>query len=237
MPFVGSQKKSKKAYEEMLAAAYSVKPVMLYGDLTRNEDINRLVEELSALGYDIDLLINNAGSFKPKLEYSLEGIEMTMAINVVAMVRLTELLRGKYADMTIINITSMMFKQGNISVDNLFNSEPYNGSQRYSDSKQMVVYYTQWLSEQMNGHGAAIGMHPGVVATDVFRDYTSPIIKLANIFLQKPESAARRILKPYYMGTVTGGYYYSQQKKKNPLETFVDLSLRDELMTKIKGLL
>lgn len=86
----------------------------------------------------------------------------------------------------------------------------------------------------MNSGYSAVATHPGVVATDVFRDYTSKMIKLVNIFMQRPESAAKKILKPFWNDTLTNGYYYNQNKQKHALSDDVDKTLCADLIEQLK---
>ena len=225
--------KSRQSYDEFLEQSKSNKPIMLFGDLTLSSDITRLIEELRFHTERIDLLINNAGMFSLAHKYSEEGIEMTLAINVLAMIRLTEGLVPHYPMMHIINVTSMMFKQGRIDEHIFEDTKTFDGSKRYSDSKLLVVYYTQWLSEKIGPNVSAVAMHPGVVSTDVFREYKSPIIQFSNKFMQKPSTSAKRILKLFWNGTLKNGYYYSQHKAKKSLVTYIDSDLQEKLMSYI----
>lgn len=227
--------KSRQSYNEFLEQSKSNKPIMLFGDLTLNNDITRLIDELKLYTERIDLLINNAGMFSLAHKYSEEGIEMTLAINVLAMIRLTEGLIPHYPMMHIINVTSMMFKQGRIDEHIFEDSRTFDGAKRYSDSKLLVVYYTQWLSEKLDPNISAVAMHPGVVSTDVFREHQSPIIRFFNKFMQKPSTAAKRILKPFWNGTLKNGYYYNQHKAKKSLITYIDTQLQEIIMSYIRN--
>lgn len=224
-------KKSEASFEELLTCDYKFEPKIIYGDLSSKLDITNIVETISSFTESIDLLINNAGVLMLKERFSSEGIEMTMAVNLLANYRLTEQLLDKYHSFSVINITSELFKKGKLNLNELEKMTKYSGSVRYNDSKLAQVYYTSRLAERLSGSASIIAMHPGVVATNAFRDYPVFVMKLMNLLLQDPNKAARKIMAPFIQDKMENGYYYSQNKMKDQLSDFVDPSKLEEMMT------
>ncbi|NQT59022.1 MAG: SDR family NAD(P)-dependent oxidoreductase [Bacteroidetes bacterium] len=124
----------------------------------------------------IDVLINNAGVYKVKEQFTSDGIEMNLAVNYLATVRLSNLLLPllkKAPQGRIINLTSELYKKGNVNKDLFVKAKKYNAGQQYADTKMAIVLYTQKLAEELNGTNVTVNcVHPGVVASDVFRDYS-----------------------------------------------------------------
>ncbi len=225
--------KSEAFYQELLKENYAIKPEMIYADLSRKEDIESAVKDMGEKLDRIDLLINNAGVLKLKQEYSQEGIEMTMAVNLLAAFRLTEGLLERFEGFDVINITSELFKKGQIDLDQLKECKIYKGANRYNDSKKALLYYSAYLSDRLNGRARVIAMHPGVVASNAFRDYPKLIVKMFNLVLENPDKAASKILEPYMDGNMKHAYYYSQNQKKEKLKSYVDQSHLEALMEKL----
>ena len=227
-------KKSEQAYQELLEEKYDYMPEIIYGDLSSKAEIERIIHEIQASVDHIDLLINNAGVLKLKQEYSVDGIEMTMAVNLIAVYRLTEKLLNIYKPFHIINMTSELFKKGEVDINELDGCESYKGSKRYNDSKKGLLYYTSSLSKRLEGQSKVVAMHPGVVASNAFRDYPRLVVHMFNLFLEKPELAAEKIMEPYRTDKMNNGFYYQQNKQKEKLDTFVDDYTLATLLNKLK---
>ncbi len=227
--------KSIQFYNELEASAKKNEPDIIFGDLSLKQDIDYILSEIRGKTDRIDLLINNAGVLKLKESYSEEGIEMTMAVNIIAVYRLTEGLLQQYDGFDIINVTSELFKKGKIVVDEIKKPVKYNGSQRYNDSKKAQLYYTYELSNRLKATAKVIAIHPGVVATNAFREYPKIVMKLMNIFLQKPSIAAQKIMEPFQMDVMEDGHYYSQNKKVALLNTFVDEKQKTKLINYLES--
>jgi len=101
---------------------------------------------------------------------------MNLAVNYLATVRLSNLLLPllkKAPQGRIINLTSELYKKGNVNKDLFVKAKKYNAGQQYADTKMAIVLYTQKLAEELNGTNVTVNcVHPGVVASDVFRDYS-----------------------------------------------------------------
>ncbi len=225
--------KSEQFYQELLEEKYDHMPEIIYGDLSSKAEIDQIVKEIQGSVDQIDLLINNAGVLKLKQAYSTDGIEMTMAVNLIAVYRLTEKLLNVFKTFDIINMTSELFKKGDVNLEYLNDCPAYNGSKRYNDSKKALLYYSASLSRRLEGESKVIAMHPGVVASNAFRDYPRLVVYMLNFFLEKPDLAAKKIMKPYISETMTNGFYYQQNQQQEKLDTFVNADKLEMLMNKL----
>lgn len=145
------------------------------GDLGSFADIRRIAAELQAkieaLPGDVPItLINNAGVFEQKRKTSVEGLEMTFAINVAAPFLLTGLLlpllqKRKYS--RIVNISSIS-QGGSIPWEDLQLSLPgaFSDHRSYSLSKLLMAMMSMEQSDRFGSSELAIVCcDPGTVNT------------------------------------------------------------------------
>ena len=76
------------------------------------------------------------------------------------------------------------------------------------------------LAKRVENTGLCVNaMHPGVLATDAFRDYPALLTKVLNLFLEKPHKGGERIA---YLAVsdevqaVSGKYFYKSEGR--PIE-------------------
>ena len=117
----------------------------------------------------LHVLINNAGVMPIERKASSDGIELNMAVNYFAPVLLTELLLPllrRSAPARIINVSSTLHKEGDISLDTIRGAGPYDTYRAYAASKLALVMYTRRLKESLGGSGVtAVAVHPGWIKT------------------------------------------------------------------------
>lgn len=142
-----------------LESDYGVSADVLVADLA--DPRQRLQVEQAAREKPLTMLVNNAGvgGIAPFDEVSLDAIEHTLAVNVVALTRLTRaalpgmLSRGQG---TIINVGS------GLSFTTIPNAAVYAGTKAY------VVHFTQALSDEVRGKGIRLqALIPGLVRTEL----------------------------------------------------------------------
>jgi len=78
-------------------------------DLSSQNSIHRLADELAAFFPLLDVLMNNAGTYQPERHVTEEGAELTFAVNYLAPFMLTLLLRDtlqKSASARVVNVAS-----------------------------------------------------------------------------------------------------------------------------------
>lgn len=130
----------------------------------------------------LDVLINNAGLNRSKRQLSVDGIELTLATNVLGYHLLTrELLDCLKASQPsrIINVASAF--AGDLNLDDLqFERRAYQGSKAYSQSKACDRMLTWALARRLDGSGVtANAMTPGLVPdTGLYRDSSPDLVKM-----------------------------------------------------------
>ncbi len=167
---------SRDAAESVAAdvRAAGVKAALVAGDVTREEDVKRIVADtLGALGR-IDVLINNAGGMlgRVKIEdYTVEHIQRVLALNVVQiavfMREVIPLMRRQKSG-NVINVTSIAARHGG-----------GGGAILYAGAKGFVSTVTHGWAKEVAADGIRVNaVSPGVITTP-FHDRYSTAQQLA----------------------------------------------------------
>lgn len=240
---VRDSEKSRNAYREIKMESGSELVQLIYIDLASLDSIKNSADELSNKISKIDLLINNAGIFKRKEVKSPDGFELTIAVNYIGTFYLTKLLLPlveKAENARIINLSSELYKNGKIYLNNRFSNTRFDGNKAYADSKLLVTYFTKSLAKRLSTTNVTVNaLHPGVVGTDVFREYPTWFSKILNLFISTPEKGA---LPSEYLATsdevegLTGKYFY-KTKRKETVSIVNDEQLADNIWKKTEELI
>ncbi|MCH4822428.1 3-oxoacyl-ACP reductase FabG [Gramella lutea] len=148
------------------AAAKKVNSVAISGDLTKEADAKKLIEEtVRALG-GIDILINNAGSLverKMLAEIQTDFWDKVMDINLTSMMLVTRaavpyLVRN--SNSSIVNLASLAGRKGG-----------HPGSLAYATSKGAILTFTRALSTEIGTQGVRVNaVAPGLILGTSFHD-------------------------------------------------------------------
>lgn len=146
-------------------------------DLSNLEEVERLAQEVKDSVSHIDVLINNAGVFDPTPAKSVQGYDMTWAVNVMTPFLLTRRLLplvGKSQDPCPRIITTSSISQSYTlpPVQELFEKTkaPKSAHRAYSDSKLGDHMFTTQLAKIISNdvklkHIKCLTMDPGTVNT------------------------------------------------------------------------
>src|SRR6266480_425905 len=214
---------------------------LLLADLSSQQSIRQLVENFQQHYTHLHVLINNAGAgaaFTGRRE-TVDGLEMTFAVNYLAPFLLTNLLLDVLkasAPARIVNVSSASHKSGYIQMDDL-QGEKHNRSMRaYPQSKLAIVLFTYELARRLQGTGVTANcLDPGFVATNIGQTGASlPVrllIKLIGSFGTSPEKGAKTSIylasSPEVEG-VTGKYFVKSLPKRSAAISY-DESLQRQL--------
>ncbi len=186
---------------------------LFIADLSSQAEVRGVARDVLALHPRIDVLINNAGVALNNRELTVDGIERTFAVNYLAYFMLAHLLLpGLRAagNARIINVASGAHARGRIEFDNLQGERSYSNWQMYSSSKLEDVMFTFMLARRLAESGITVNaLHPGVVATEIWRQIAIVRI-ISGWFMLSPEKGARTTVylaaSPDVEG-VTGKYF------------------------------
>jgi NAD(P)-dependent dehydrogenase (short-subunit alcohol dehydrogenase family) len=215
------REKSKQAQKEIIAQTGNENVFLIPVDLSDPQSIQAAVETIKTKYPKINVLVNNAGLYKVKRSETKNGVEMTLAVNFLAPFMLSQLLLENLeasGNGRIVNVVSELYKSGSIDFDNLMLKTGYKVGDAYANSKLATVLYTVELAKRTREKGITVNaLHPGVLATNAFRDYPKFVVKLMNLFLEKPQKGGERIA---YLATsdevkeISGKYFYKTEERE-----------------------
>ncbi len=198
----------------------------LVADLSEQAQIHRLADEFRRKYERLDVLVNNAGAYFNTREVSVDGIEMTMALNHLNYFLLTHLLADalRAGDRArIVNVSSDAHRMATIDFDDIEGQRRYNGWRMYGQSKLANILFTRELARRIEGAGMTTNaLHPGFVATR-FGHNNGGLVSLGMKALQKvaaltPEQGAQTSLYLATSPEVAGvsGQYFSNRRAVSP---------------------
>jgi retinol dehydrogenase-12 len=197
----------------------------LLADLSSQQDIRRLAQQFRERHDRLDVLLNNAGAlFHPRRE-SVDGIEMTFALNHLGYFLLTNLLLDLLkasAPSRIVNVSSAAHHRGRLDFDDLQRKRGYFSFGVYSASKLANLLFTYELARRLQGTGVtANALHPGLVASRfaVNNGWLGGVLRgLIWAFGIRPEQGARTLIylasSPEVEG-VTGEYFQNEKVRES----------------------
>lgn len=140
-------------------------------DLSSQEDVRRVAGQLKDRSDRIDVLLNNAGGFFFDRRESVDGIEMTFALNHMNYFLLTNLLLDRIVESgpsRIVNVASQMYRGPQIDFADINLRNKYSGTRAYQQSKLGNVHFTRELARRLKGSGVTANcLHPGFVRTNI----------------------------------------------------------------------
>ncbi|MGK3989275.1 SDR family oxidoreductase [Sorangium sp. So ce136] len=184
-------------------------------DLASKASIRAFAEELRAKHDRLDVLVNNAGVWQRSRGTTSDGLEATFGVNHVGTWLLTQELLPllkQSAPSRIVVLSSKLHYRGQMGWDDLqFERRKYGSGAAYNQSKLANVLFTKALARRLEGTGVTVNaVHPGVVATELTRDFPKIAVKLFKLFLLTPEQGAAcslRVATAPELAGVTGEYF------------------------------
>ena len=141
----------------------------LLADLSSQQQVRRLAEEFKGRYPRLEVLVNNAGAIMLSRRQSVDGIEMTFALNHLSYFLLTGLLLDSLIDSSpsrVVNVSSIAHQKATIDFEDLQGTQRYRGMRAYGRSKLANLLFTFELARRLEGTGVtANAVHPGLVAT------------------------------------------------------------------------
>jgi len=209
-------------------------------DLGDFASIRAFAANVLAKDEPLHLLINNAGIAGAR-GVTKSGFELTFGINHVGTFLLTTLLLDRVvrssvngAHGRIVTVASRAHYQcKRFSLDGVRQpTKTITGTAEYAHSKLANVLFSAELSRRLQGTGVTTySLHPGVVATDIWRKVPPGARQLIKLFMITPEEGALTTLHcatSAEAGAQTG-LYYDKQKPREPSALGQDKALAAQL--------
>jgi NAD(P)-dependent dehydrogenase (short-subunit alcohol dehydrogenase family) len=213
--------KTSQVVEEIRAASGNTTVDSLLADLSSQQEVRRLADEFKSKYSHLHVLLNNAGGVFMQRQLSVDGIEMTFALNHLAHFLLTYLLLDTVKASTparIINVSSDAHSGGKIEFDNLQGERNFSAS-AYGNSKLANILFTIELAHRLDGIGVTVNaLHPGFVSTGFGKNNPGLLMKIIRavvpLIARSPEKGAETSI---YLASspeaekITGKYFYDSK--------------------------
>ncbi len=142
----------------------------LLADLSSLAKVRRVAQEFKDKHDKLDVLLNNAGAVFLTRKVSVDGYEMSLALNHLNYFLLTNLLLDMLKagpSGRVVSVASRVHYQGHVNFDDLQSEHGYKGMQVYGMSKLMNVLFTYELARHLQGTNVTANcLHPGFVASN-----------------------------------------------------------------------
>ena len=218
----------------------------LVADLSSQAEVRRVAAEILGKTPRLDVLVNNAGALFTKRAESVDGIEMTLALNHLGYFVLTSLLLDALragAPSRVVSVSSDAHKMvGGIDFDDLQGRRRYSGLRAYGQSKLANILFTTELARRLAGSGvAANALHPGVVATNFGANNGAASRVLRRVFDLVSIGVERGAQTSIFLATspeVEGvtGRYFAKSREARPTAAALDESAARRLWEVSEGL-
>lgn len=216
----------------------------MVADLSSMDQVRDLATMFLAKHDRLHVLMNNAGAFFVNRKESVDGYEMTFALNHLNYFLLTNLLLDTIirtgeqdGEARIVNVSSNAhYGARGIDFDNLQLENGFSGWGAYNRSKLMNVMFTYELARRLEGTNVTANvLHPGFVRTGFARNNDGLIAwgtkVIQNLFAKSPEDGARTQIYLASSPAVQGvsGQYFEESKPKESNKASQDVAAQKRL--------
>ncbi|XP_060526692.1 dehydrogenase/reductase SDR family member 13-like [Cylas formicarius] len=207
-----NQEKADIAREEIVQRTQNTNVEVKIVDFSSLASVEKCAKDISDSEARVDILVNNAGVGGTRNKSTDDGLQILMQINYFGPFLFTILLldRLKQApNARIINVSSILAKEGKIDVTNL---NSYAGQiATYSNSKLCNIFFTTELARRLKDTNvSAFSLHPGAIRTEIFRRVKGVrkliLDAVSALYFKSPEEGAQTII---YTATEQGLEKYS----------------------------
>jgi retinol dehydrogenase 12 len=217
-----------------LSAKKSVEALVL--DLGDFDSIRDCAAEFLSKQLPLHLLINNAGLAGQK-GFTKSGFELAFGVNHIGHFLLTQLLLERIRESGPARIVTLASRAHirTKGIDWDACKKPTHtllGFKEYADSKLANVLFSAELARQLSGTNiSTYALHPGVVASDIWRKVPWPISVIVKHNMLSTEDGAKTSLYCALSPAVANetGLYYDKCKVKTPSEIGQNMKLATEL--------
>ena len=210
---------------------------VMIADLASQHAIRGLVQTFKQQYQQLHVLVNNAGGVFFKRETTVDGLEMTLAVDHLAYFLLTNLLLDTLktsGPARIINVSSNAERVGRVNFADLQRQKRYNGFLAYAQAKLANMLFTYELDRRLTGTGVTVNaVTPGPVATN-FASGGHGLFKLFPLIFRFGKPAAEGAQTAIYLASsphvegVTGRAFYNCKELQSSRRSH-DIGLQQQL--------
>jgi retinol dehydrogenase-14 len=210
---------------------------IILGDLSRQRDVRRIAAEILERAPRITALINDAGVSPFTRRMSEDGIELGIAVNVLAPFLLTQLLRARLVQSgaRIVNVAGAYHKKARLDLEDLAFTRGFDPLAAGNQAKLMLVMLTLETARDLSGTRATCNcLHPGIARTGIQRElpwtYQLMMRTLLRPIFGAPRGPAANVVHlatAAELARVTGRYFHGRRlAAPSPLAENADLVRR-----------
>ncbi|MGH3276218.1 MAG: SDR family oxidoreductase [Streptosporangiaceae bacterium] len=193
-----SEAKGSAAVAGIVAATGNAQVSYLPLDLGDLASVRACADEFLSTGQPLHVLINNAG-LGGRGGLTRDGFEMLFGVNHLGHFALTTALLDRLAQSAparVVTVASAAHYQARaIDFTDLRRRTPGIGLRAYAVSKLCNVLFSQELARRVAGTGVSTyALHPGVVASDIWRQVPRPVRAIMTSRMLTVEQGARTSL-------------------------------------------
>jgi NAD(P)-dependent dehydrogenase (short-subunit alcohol dehydrogenase family) len=236
------KEKGSAALAEIQAKIPGADVHLLLLDLASQASIRAFVKAFEEKFPRLDVLVNNAAIVPSERRTTADGHEMQMGVNHLGPFLLTNLLLPRLeasAPSRVVVVSSTVHRGAKIDFDDLQSERKYSSMRVYGRSKLANILFVRALAKRLEGKRVTVNaLHPGVIATELAREWPAPIRFLTKIFFKSPEKGARTSLYLATSPEVEGvtGRYFEDCREVTPSEEARDDAAAERLWTVSAGL-
>ncbi|RFZ90857.1 SDR family oxidoreductase [Mucilaginibacter conchicola] len=235
---VRNVEKGEEVKDEIISASKNKNVYVLHCDLADLESVRNAADILRSSLLGINVLINNAGGIFATREESVDGHEMTFAVNHLGHFLLVQCLMPllERGQARIINVSSEAHRYTQLRFNDLeWKTRPYSPWKAYGNAKLFNIYFTRSLATKYGTKGiSAFALHPGLVNTSFgigVSGLGKLLLWLARPFMITAETGAQTSV---YLATAQridskSGLYFKDRHPVNPSANAVDEKCRQKL--------
>ncbi|MCH9815970.1 MAG: SDR family NAD(P)-dependent oxidoreductase [Actinomycetia bacterium] len=190
--------KTAAATEAVRQSSPSHEASFLTADMAEPGQVTQLIADVIEHHSDLDTVIQNAGALSAEYTMNSQGMEMTVASQVLGQFQLTAgllpLLR-KRASARVITVSSGGMYSEPLSLRRLvMRPDDYDGTVAYARAKRaQVALNIAWAQHEVNSHIDFLAMHPGWADTPGVVTSLPTFHKVMGPLLRTPEQGADTI--------------------------------------------
>jgi retinol dehydrogenase 12 len=234
-----SAEKTAPVVDEIRRATDAKRAEFIHLDLASLDSVRTCAAELLARGQPLHILVNNAGVAGHR-GLTADGFELTFGVNHVGPFLFTLLLLDRLkasAPARVVTVSSQAhYRTKGIPWDRVRErTRTRTGLSEYGVSKLANVLFSAELARRLESSGVTTySLHPGVIASDIWRRVPSPLRVVAKAFMSSNEEGARTSLHCATAPELAGetGLYYDSCRPRKPGRAARDEQLARELWTR-----
>lgn len=193
-----NEEKAESARRAIISTSGNAGIDIVLCDFSIQSEIRKAAGHISEAYSKIDVLINNHGFVASGWEETVDGYEMTFAVNHLGYFLFTQLLLDNIkaaGKARIINVASRAHRRGFFDAEDIQMKNSYSPWIAYSNSKLYNILFTRELARRLvDTNVTANCLHPGVIASNFAKSgqgITKLFFKFAKPFLTTPEQGAK----------------------------------------------